>query len=409
MKWKSITDSDGQKGVRYREHPSQKYGAIPDRYYSIFYWWQGKTWNEGVGWASQKVRPSQCFKILETLKNNQRNGKGPCTLAELKKEEQRRKEAEEAETRRRAITLADYEEQVYKPWAEHCKPTAFDKEESHIRLWIKPAIGKVAISEIKAEHWDQLIDMLTRAKLSQRTKEYITGTLRRILKHAYERRLIDTPPPSGKRVGITAPKNNRRLRIITPAEAEAILDTLEARDIHAWRFVKFAFLTGCRASEVFKLTWGNVSLDRGAVTFSDTKNTDNRTLPLSKPLLELLKEIEPGPPDTRVFTDRAGNPYKAAPTAFKQTVIDLKLNDGRSQRDRLTFHSIRHSVATSLAQKLNLRDLQEVMGWRTVQMAVRYVHGDDRAKLSALDGLAGGPDPLEGGKVLQFKRKDRTA
>ena len=83
---------------------------------------------------------------------------------------------------------------------------------------------------------------------------------------------------------------------------------------------------------------------------------------------------------------------------------ELKLNDGHGERNKITFHSIRHSVATELSKRLNLRDLMEVMGWRTVQMAMRYVHGDEKAKRSALAGLENVLKPKEKGKVLKMKR-----
>jgi integrase len=46
----------------------------------------------------------------------------------------------------------------------------------------------------------------------------------------------------------------------------------------------FAFLTGCRASEAFNLVWANVDFSRGCVTFTETKNHDTRTIPLTNPL-----------------------------------------------------------------------------------------------------------------------------
>jgi hypothetical protein len=59
-----------------------------------------------------------------------------------------------------------------------------------------------------------------------------------------------------------------------------------------------------------------------------------------------------------------------------------------------------HWQATRLAQRLGPRDLMNVMGWRTVQMAMRYVHGDESAKMAALSMLGVAP---ESSNVLPFR------
>jgi integrase len=222
------------------------------------------------------------------------------------------------------------------------------------------------------------------------------------LKHAYERRMVDEPPPSGKRIGVTEPGNNRRLRVITHEEEAVIMAELEVLDPNAWRITRFAFLTGCRASEAFHLAWANVDFSRGLITFPETKNHDPRTIPLTPPLVELLASMQSGAPDERVFPKLNGTPYIEAPSAFRTAVDKLRLNEGRGKRDRLVFHSIRHSVGSRLALRLGPRDLMDVMGWRTLQMAMRYVHSNEDLKAKALSMLGSAP---ETGKVLEFQAR----
>lgn len=93
--------------------------------------------------------------------------------------------------------------------------------------------------------------------------------------------------------------------------------------------------------------------------------------------MELLGSMESGSADSCVFAKKNGKPYLQAPSAFETAVDHLGFNEGRTKRDRLVFHSIRHTVATRLAQRLGPRDVMDVMGWRTVQVAMRYVHVKD--------------------------------
>ena len=43
------------------------------------------------------------------------------------------------------------------------------------------------------------------------------------------------------------------------------------------------------------------------------------------------------------------------------------------------------------------------MGWRTVQMAMRYVHGNEKAKHDALSGLGTNLKPQERAKIIKLK------
>lgn len=405
MKWIALKDADGKGGVRYREHETRKHGRQPDRYYALSYWWEGKSSMEGVGWASEGVKPTDCFDLLKTLKRNQKLRQGPCTLKEMRVEQDRKKRAEEdairAEEKRR-VTLTQYFEQDYAPVAQtQKKATSWAKEVQHFKSWIGPLLGKECVADIDLPHWDDLVKSLSAAGLSVRTKEYVTGTLRRILKFAYERRVVSNPPPTGKRIGCTGPGNsNRRTRVITSAEEVAILDMLKDTDPWAERFVRFGFLTGARSSEISALKWGQVDFVRGVVQFVDTKNKDSRELPLSSAVLALLQSLPMGKPDEHVFGMSKGAPYTQAPSAYFTAVEKLGLNEGRTAHDRITFHSIRHTVATNLARVLSIRELMDVMGWRVMAMAARYIKSNDASMRSALEGL--GQPRGEGAKVIAF-------
>lgn len=387
-------------GVRYREHPTRKHGRQPDRYYVITYKLDGKTKDEAIGWASEKVKPSDCHAIYCELKENRRKGEGPRTLAEKRGLDLRHREAE----KKRSVTLGEYWTSTYFPFAKQRKgERSWKREESLYRMWIAPSLEAIPLREIDLQQWDDFVRILDDADLSQRSKEYATGTLRRILKHAYERRIISQPPPSGKRIGVTAPRDNRRLRVIRPDEMRSILEELAAHDPSAHKLTLFAWLTGCRLGEAGKLQWKDVDLASKHLTFRDTKNKDSRTIGLEGELLELLSGIPEQKPTDHVFASAQGIPYTETPSAFRTTVERLGLNEGRTKKDRLVFHSIRHTVATELAKSLNPRDLMEVMGWRTVEVAMRYVHGNESAKRNALASLGNVLDDTKG-KIIPFKR-----
>lgn len=405
-KWKNCS-----KGVRYLEHETRRHNKRPDRYYMLTYKRGGKTTSEAIGWASDGHTQGEAEDLMESLRKNWRSGTGPQSLREMRESEQGKvkveKAAHEAKTRQ-GVTLADYWTSDFYPHAQRTKKEcSWSKEEQHFRRWLAPEFGKVPLVDIGLEQWDALMQTLHKAGLSQRSRQYIAGTLRRILRHAQDRKL-PVQVPSGRQIGATAPLNNRRQRVLTPAEKEQLLADLAVRDIRTWRLVHFALLTGCRLFEARGLRWGAVDLDAAVVRFLDTKNKDSRSVPLARPLAETFKamqaELGTKPAaDAPVFANERGVAWTAVPSAFLAAVRDLGLNDGRGPLDRVSFHTLRHTVATELAQELDIRSLMAFMGWRHVAMAARYIHEDQDAQRAALATLERRLKPTKG-KVVPLHR-----
>ncbi len=406
---KTWINSDKYTGVRWYEHSTRRHGVQPDRRYAIRYQLDGKRMEYTLGWASAGETEKSAMLARERYLENYRTGNGPISPKEETAEAQAKREAERAARKAEevaSVTLDGY-------WPRYArsakgrgmKATSFRREEDIYTLHLKPVLGDVPLRDMDLGQWDRLTRRLDRQGKAQRTKEYITGVLRRVLKHAYERKVIDEAPPTGKRVGVTAPKDNRRTRAIRPDEARAILEHMEAKDEHGYRYTLFAFLTGARVSEISHLEWRDVDLEARTVAFRKTKNADTRTLAIDGELLDLLSSIQEGKPTDNVFTRNNGTPFINAngrperPWSFRAAVDELGLNVGREQLDKIVFHSIRHSVATNLAKRLNLRDLMEIMGWKNVSMAMRYVKGDEESQRTALTSLG---VRVKGGKVIDL-------
>jgi integrase len=87
-------------------------------------------------------------------------------------------------------------------------------------------------------------------------------------------------------------------------------------------------------------------------------------------------------------------------------VDSLKLNEGRGKRDRVSFHTLRHTAATFAARRgTPVKDLQLLFGWKTPSMVFRYAHGDEAIQRQAVEGVA---QALLGepAKVIPLVRKE---
>ena len=93
------------EGVRYREHPKRKHGAVRDRYFQIRYRVDGKRIEETLGWASKGMTAKKAALQLAELQEAYRKGASdPVTLRQ--KREAANLERETAE--KQGVTFGDY-------------------------------------------------------------------------------------------------------------------------------------------------------------------------------------------------------------------------------------------------------------------------------------------------------------
>jgi integrase len=399
-------------GVRYREHPTRKHGAIPDRYYTIFYKLNGKMVQEALGWASEtwdeadvdgnrkrvNWTEKRAAAVLADLKKNHSLGTGARTLKEKRADQAKVQALLIAE----GLTVSQFWEQDYLHALQaRIKPASFQKEISHYELRIKPLLGDKPLKSIQTEDLERLIDRMKTEATSPRTQQYAVGTFFRIWKHAAKRKLVKAGDNPAAGVHIER-INNTRLRVLTPKELKDILTYITALDSSAYALTLFCAYTGCRFSEAANLTWEYVDLSREAALFYQTKNKESREVFLSAELVTLLKQRGIGITGQRVFSKKDGSAYTESPSTFATAVENLGLNNNRGPRDRITFHSLRHTAATIAARRgVPVKDMQLIFGWKTPSMVFRYAKGSEDLQRQAMKGLAHALSEAEG-KVISI-------
>lgn len=141
--------------------------------------------------------------------------------------------------------------------------------------------------------------------------------------------------------------------------------------------VAVAFLlaieTGMRSGEILKLQWKHAHLDDRYVKLFDTKNSDNRDVPLSKKAVSLLKSMV-GVSDDFIFSVKNGS----FQTLFKKLKQRCEIED-------LHFHDTRHEACTRLAKKLPIEDLARMLGHRRLDSIMIYYNATASEIASQLD------------------------
>ena len=169
---------------------------------------------------------------------------------------------------------------------------------------------------------------------------------------------------------ITEPKG--RVRFLSDDERDALIAECEKSDEpRLLAMVVFSISTAARQNEMLMLPWQDVDLEKGTATFTETKNGETRTVPVTGFALELLKDRSKVRRIDKavdfVFADAKGKPTFPR-RAFLKALKAAEIDDFR-------WHDLRHTCASYLAQNgASLAVISEVLGHKTLAMVKRYTH-----------------------------------
>lgn len=135
-----------------------------------------------------------------------------------------------------------------------------------------------------------------------------------------------------------------------------------------------ALSTGLRRAELFGLTWNVVDLQRNVVYLMDTKNGDDRGVPLSPMAVEAFHIIQDLPVENsikgRIWPDHPCNSdgYFDMRIHWYEALNVAGISDFR-------WHDIRHTCASYLAiHGANQRTVSEILGHHSLHQTARYQH-----------------------------------
>ena len=126
--------------------------------------------------------------------------------------------------------------------------------------------------------------------------------------------------------------------------------------------IEFAIETGMRRSEILKLRWCDVDLESGFASLYDTKNGEDRRVPLTKRCIEVLQTMPQT--DERVF------PISA-------TCLRLAWNRARKKAGitDLRFHDSRHKAESRFFEMgMSVPGVALISGHKDARQLFRYTH-----------------------------------
>jgi len=195
-------------------------------------------------------------------------------------------------------------------------------------------------------------------------------------------------------------KKGKKPGALTPEQVEAIIAEVDhpvKRDM-----IRFAYHQGWRISEIRKVQWADVDLERGLAWIIDPKNGESVQIPLGEEALKIISKQ-----DRRgeyVFCHLNGNPYK---TNLQDCFKNAAARAGVSLPPRKRWHILRRTWASEfLNAGGHVEDLRVQGNWKDTSMPLWYAEAQGiearRGVLDRMPKLADGrnlPEIQEGKKL----------
>jgi integrase len=258
-------------------------------------------------------------------------------------------------------------------------PTTLQGYDRSLRHVLIPEFGPRPAAEISAPEWQTFVDRLARDGLSRSRIANHLAVVRAIYSWACRpsRRLV----PANPTIGVELPPVDevKRDRAATADEAEALLAPLSPADRVPYAL---AFYAGLRRSEMDRLQWPDVDLERLWLVVHKSKSDagTGRRLPIAAPLKpDLLRAfmLQRRPERGRVLggvSVTSGRLARRVDKAWAKAVADARDDGQPLTLEPIGLHECRHTYASFLmAAGYTLRELMEYMGHSSLQATERYV------------------------------------
>ena len=131
---------------------------------------------------------------------------------------------------------------------------------------------------------------------------------------------------------------------------------------YIWPIVLLAIETGMRRGEILKLKWSNINFDDRTAYLEDTKNGEDRYVPLSIKVIELLSSIKQS--NNLVF-----------PVSSNAVRLSWERLKRKANVNNLRFHDLRHEALSRFTEKgLNPIEVAQISGHKQLFQLNAYVH-----------------------------------
>jgi integrase len=171
--------------------------------------------------------------------------------------------------------------------------------------------------------------------------------------------------------------------IFTHEEVAKLLDTVGFKS-EWFTLILMGYFTGARLGDCARMKWTNVSFRDHMLTYEQTKTGKEVRVPLGEDLymhLNFKREFIDGDYICPELAERGGGGKHGLSESFNRIVKRAKIDPlnvqgkGKQKFNRLTFHSLRHSFNSALANAGVSQEIRmKLTGHSSMAMNDRYTH-----------------------------------
>ena len=253
-----------------------------------------------------------------------------------------------------------------------------------IKVWIVPNFADVALNEVNLDIVNQFRNELKDHNISGKYKNTILSVLKHVIRVGFENGMIpffDISTKAIKKFKETEPQIN----YLKPKDRLLFLDYVRENETFYYPVIAFTAYTGLRKGEVTGLRWMDVDLEehmtfiQKSYTYIDkslksTKTSRPRRVYLPDNIVEMLRSHRPtnAKPTDFVFVGMNGKPF-----GVNRLTKVVARSSQRAGLKRITMHSLRHTVASILANNYNIVLASKALGHSDIKTTMKYYHTDE--------------------------------
>lgn len=289
---------------------------------------------------------------------------------------------------REVATINEYAIPFMDFYAAAHKPSSRRDKRQRLDAYILPTVGHLRLDELRQEHLDSLIaDLLARERNGRKGINTTLSVLSSLVGYAVTNKVIADPELS-----YTVKVQDGELVAVAPEDVVRL--EVAATDARYRAAILLAADGGLRIGEIRALPWLDVnelgreltiawSYDR-TNALSEVKGWERRKVPISDRLWSALKAVDRAGP--LVFARLDGKPIGY--DAVRDVMHEIYDRAGVTT-PKMPWHALRHTFGTELAKRgLQPKAIMELMGHKSIETTMKYVHTSRDEKRAAIAALA---------------------
>ncbi len=263
------------------------------------------------------------------------------------------------------ILFKEWLKDFYEYKSKRVKPSTLRNIGIVIRCHVPIFLYNTPLVKITGQDLEKMIYDVKAMRMRQYTYQVINEALDRAVK----RNIIDFNPMTN----LDSIKHRQRKgRALNAVERAKLLEKVQQPILRL--LFEFYIYSGCRRSEALSLTWDDIDFAGKKIIIPGTKTeASERVLPMSKPLLEIMKKLSHRATTNKVFNYSPDYVSKQ----FKKYCPKHKL------------HDLRHTFATiCLESGVSIRVVQKWLGHTSIDTTARiYTHVIDEFQRREADKI----------------------